>query len=716
MLQSYAVHLATWGQTALDVDQHMLRKSRVEILELRFDSPDRATLAGWSALLPQTGSMTNEERDLVGEEHAVALRNRMMLEGWLQAQVQPRWLTKRRGDHLILDVVPGARWTVASATWHLDGSGLGELHREAAALLPSGAPFSNSLLREVQSEFALMAARRGHATFHSGLMVIQADTVTAAAHQQVHLVLVARGRPSNPEADQELEAATPASKHPLTWQGKVTFHGLGGAGTQHAIGGLRPEVWRHVVDWSPGDLHKGDVLTSSVQRLQRLSSVRHVAVEQVLRDEGDSLHMDVDVQVQHGAPYDLGLELDLVRNNVRYGPRIHLDIATLNARSRGGRRAVEVGFGYVAAEPFSSFSRDAWLNSAEWSLHWNAERLGAWPLPLSRFKAESEPRTRIDVGLDREIWPEFTRTQVQSEVSYVLKTGRVHNGRVECVPLKVSYVNLTNRSIAFREWLEQEASPLVAGRFINHLNLGSSMRWSQSWDNTWLSGSVSLQSSWGGWLGQTLAERLSQDPEQFHPETGAWMVREGVPLVQHQRHLVQFHLNPQGKGSSRWSTHIRIQGGWAGVGANTVSLPLEHSFLSGGANGIRGWRLRELGPGNLNPSDANLVVDGLGDVQFMASLEWRSNWNSPWDLAWFVDAGNVWLHGDNAPPVTTWRETEWGSVAAGAGLGVRYDFEVMVLRVDAGLRVHDPVQEEGNRWLGQRPGRGALHLGVGMPF
>ena len=53
-----------------------------------------------------------------------------------------------------------------------------------------------------------------------------------------------------------------------------------------------------------------------------------------------------------------------------------------------------------------------------------------------------------------------------------MKTGRIHNGRVECVPLKVSYVNLTNRSIAFREWLEQEASPLVAGRFINHLNWG----------------------------------------------------------------------------------------------------------------------------------------------------------------------------------------------------------------------------------------------------
>ena len=100
----------------------------------------------------------------------------------------------------------------------------------------------------------------------------------------------------------------------------------------------------------------------------------------------------------------------------------------------------------------------------------------------------------------------------------------------------------------------------------------------------------------------------------------------------------------------------------------------------------------------------------------MTSLEWRSNWTSPWDLAWFVDAGNVWLHGDNAPDVTKWGSTGWSSVAVGSGMGVRYDFEVVVLRLDAGLRVHDPVQEEGRRWLSQGPARGALHLGVGMPF
>ena len=660
--------------------------------------------------------MTEAERSLVGEELAAALRNRMALEGWLHARVEPRWNSKPRGDHLILVAEPGARWTVASVTWQLETAGLGDLMPTAQGLLASGAPFSNSLLREVQSKFARHAISVGHATFHEGLLMIQADTVTSATRQQVHLNLWAQGRGTDEELNDQADSMVVTSHHPLAFQGHITYHGTKDSEADRTIGGLSSEVWNHVVDWKPGAVHRGTELTAAVQRLQRLNSVRHVAVESSLREELDSLRMDVDLQVQHGAPYDLSLELDLVRNNVRYGPRVHLDLAALNARSRGGRRSVKAGVGYVAAEPFSTFSRDAWLNSAEWSLHWNAERLGVWPFSLGRFNPKSEPRTRFDAGVDREIWPEFTRTQLQSDVSFVLKTGRSSAGRLECVPMKVSYVNLTNRSAEFLEWLEFDASPLVAGRFINHLNMGSTFLWANSWSAGLLSGSVSFQSSWGGWLGQTIAERLSQDSTRFQPETGAWVVREGVPLVQHQRHLVQWHLAPKVKRSTRWSPHVRVQAGWAGVGANTVSLPLEHSFLSGGANGIRGWRLRELGPGNLNPEDANLVVEGLGDLQVMLSLEWRSHWVSPWDLAWFVDAGNVWLHGADAPAMTRWGDTGWGSVAVGSGLGVRYDFEVVVLRLDAGLRVHDPVQAEGQRWLGRGPWRGALHLGVGMPF
>jgi hypothetical protein len=56
------------------------------------------------------------------------------------------------------------------------------------------------------------------------------------------------------------------------------------------------------------------------------------------------------------------------------------------------------------------------------------------------------------------------------------------------------------------------------------------------------------------------------------------------------------------------------------------------------------------------------------------------------------------------------------SLAWGAGVGARLDFEFFIFRVDAALRLHDPVQMAGKRWISEGPSQGALHLGIGYPF
>ena len=238
----------------------------------------------------------------------------------------------------------------------------------------------------------------------------------------------AQGRVADGALDGQSDSTLVSAHHPLAYQGDISFHGVKGSMVQPIIGGLSADVWEHVVDWKPGAVHGGAELAAAVQRLQRLTSVRHVSVESSMREEGDSLRVDVGLQVQHGAPYDLSLELDLVRNNVRYGPRASLDLAALNARSRGGRRSVKVGFGYVAAEPFSTFSKDAWLNSAEWSLHWNAERLGFGRWPCVASTPNRSHARDLAGGTERS---EFTR---QSDVSFVLKTGRTGGGELNLCP------------------------------------------------------------------------------------------------------------------------------------------------------------------------------------------------------------------------------------------------------------------------------------------
>ena len=134
---------------------------------------------------------------------------------------------------------------MASATWHLEDAGLGELESTAQELLAAGIPFSNSLLREVQSKFAQQVTSMGYATFHEGLLVIRVDTVTSAARQQVHLNVWGQGRVTDGALDGQSDSTLVSAHHPLAYQGDISFHGVKGPGAANH-GGLSADVWEHV--------------------------------------------------------------------------------------------------------------------------------------------------------------------------------------------------------------------------------------------------------------------------------------------------------------------------------------------------------------------------------------------------------------------------------------------------------------------------------------
>ena len=119
--------------------------------------------------------------------------------------------------------------------------------------------------------------------------------------------------------------------------------------------------------------------------------------------------------------------------------------------------------------------------------------------------------------------------------------------------------------------------------------------------------------------------------------------------------------------------------------------------------------------------DAELagVIRGLGDWRGELNLEYREHLTESLILALFLDGGNVWMRpardGEQAPEAT-WAGGKWQSVAFNTGLGLRWDFGFFLLRLDGGLRLHDPTQHDGQRWIGQTKPQGAFHIGIGHPF
>lgn len=125
---------------------------------------------------------------------------------------------------------------------------------------------------------------------------------------------------------------------------------------------------------------------------------------------------------------------------------------------------------------------------------------------------------------------------------------------------------------------------------------------------------------------------------------------------------------------------------------NNKLVPFQKRFFSGGANSVRGWNARELGPGSFYRADANFN-DQSGDVRFDANIEYRSKAFWKLELAAFLDAGNVWtIKGTDRQYQGEFKLDEfYKQIASAWGLGFRLDFDFVLIRLDVGWKLYDPA-------------------------
>ncbi len=156
---------------------------------------------------------------------------------------------------------------------------------------------------------------------------------------------------------------------------------------------------------------------------------------------------------------------------------------------------------------------------------------------------------------------------------------------------------------------------------------------------------------------------------------------------------------------------------------NSTVLPYEKRYFSGGANSVRGWSVRGLGPGSFSGSDGRVdFIRQTGDLKLDMSLEYRTHLFWKVDGAVFVDAGNIWtLRAYDEQPGGQFRfDKFWRQIAVAYGLGVRLNFGYFILRLDAGMKAINPAYESGLLHypiINPNFKRDIqLHFAVGLPF
>lgn len=153
---------------------------------------------------------------------------------------------------------------------------------------------------------------------------------------------------------------------------------------------------------------------------------------------------------------------------------------------------------------------------------------------------------------------------------------------------------------------------------------------------------------------------------------------------------------------------------------NATMLPFEKRYFSGGANSVRGWSVRDLGPGSF-PGDNNFMNQS-GDIKLDASIEYRTRLFWKFRGALFVDAGNIWTIRDykDQPGGQFEFDKFYKQIAVAYGLGLRLDLDFFVLRFDGGMKAINPAYEKKkDRYPIIHPKFSrdfAFHFAVGYPF
>ena len=180
------------------------------------------------------------------------------------------------------------------------------------------------------------------------------------------------------------------------------------------------------------------------------------------------------------------------------------------------------------------------------------------------------------------------------------------------------------------------------------------------------------------------------------------------------------------RGYLRLSNHSSFVGrSYLGIAVpygNSTSVPFTKQFSSGGPNSLRGFLVREVGPGAYkNPNQATNELTGFfnqtGDMKLEGNIELRFDIFKWFKGAIFTDVGNVWLvNRDLDRPLANFQfDRFYKEFAMDVGAGLRLDFSYFVIRVDYGMGVRDPSRD-GNKWYFNTKTPGRFQLAVGYPF
>ncbi|WP_423056085.1 BamA/TamA family outer membrane protein [Alistipes indistinctus] len=476
---------------------------------------------------------------------------------------------------------------------------------------------------------------------------------------------------------------------------------------------IRPKVLSKAITLDSGKLFTVADQNKTLTNLNKLGIFRSVNLSVT---PPDSLHGRDTLDVEIAAAFDYPLEAELEMNvtsksNSLLGPGLSLRINNNNLFRGGEVLSLRLNGSYEwqTGNRNSGGTKASLLNSYEFGLNASLEfpKL-IFPGFFSRVTAYPS-RSRIQLGADLLNRPKFFKLiSFSTSLSYDWQSSP--NSYHSVSILKLTYNQLLHTSAEFDSTLNE--NPAIALSFRNQFI--PAMSYTYTFDKSYPRNRLYWQSSFtsAGNLLYGIMELCGQKgPNKIFNNQFAQFIKATSEVRFYQR---------IGESAS-WLAY-RFMIGAAHPYANSQVIPYSEQFYIGGANSIRAFTIRSLGPGSYRPpaDNKNGYLDQTGTFKLEANVEFRFKMIGKLNGALFVDAGNIWLlkkDKDRPGAELTWRGLG-REIALGTGFGLRYDISYLVIRADLGIGIHAPYDTGKHGYYNIPSFKDGLgfHLAIGYPF
>ncbi len=761
LLKANSVHLEAKGANKAELEAILKQKPNRRVLGVPFylhmyNLPDPQRIPEWRAKKDALVDRRNEKRvakgkdpkpyrpsraewlrETVGEAPVILdsnltarsadqLRLYMTREGWFQAKVrdtvefiQHAWYQgrlHRPKANVTYTITPGPAYTIRTVRFTVDDPAIRDLvqRRAEATLLRTGDRFDDDVLDQERTRIANELRNEGYLYFTRELIQYIADT-TVGGHQvdldlrmERPLAKEHRGLTGTPEGSEYIiDKVFISTTRQVRGAIPVPADTLDEAGYRFRFQErlpYKPKALLHAVFLHPNESFRQSNATRTYRRLTGLSVFDRVDITYDTTGTFGSRKANAHISLLPGRQQSLSLEGFTTNRGGALGTTITIGYRHRNLFRTLGSIQGQIGVGLEAQQKITG-GNDATTVGVGTGSVFNTISIGpevtiSFPSSIGSNRAGGG-KFFITSLYNYQQRPDYTRSL--NKVSLGLQWNDSRSTVMAYYPFELNSIRIPRLSSAFRDYLVVANDPVLRDSYTNHMIVGVGLgrfvvthatpEGEDRINSFYVRGAFELAGTALRGINELFHAPITTDTagNSFHTLLGV-RYAEFVKLDADLRWRHTLH--------EKSSLAFRLAGGAGLPYGNLGVLPFETSFFVGGANGLRAWRARSIGPGSY--SSPLVAFDRIGEMRLEGNAEYRFDLIGVVEGALFVDVGNIWnLKDDPRKPGGQFTTDFVSELAVGTGAGVRLNFDFFIVRFDLGLQTKDPSLPAGERWLFQ---------------